>query len=142
MMAEVNTSVAKTPEESILSPGQGKIGGADLPSPAAIGQQGTMTPSATGGVEDVVPPEPAPEQVAQGRQLKMEEALIGSSISNDQRALADAFLESLRIMESRGETAFFGMLSGFEVCRNLVFPLVVGSIVASRAIWLLEHERP
>jgi hypothetical protein len=77
-----------------------------------------------GGAEDVVLPEPALEWVTQGWPNKMEEALNGSSIFEDQRAIAGASLESLRLLESRGETAFFGMLSGFEVRFIFVFPLL------------------
>jgi hypothetical protein len=68
-----------------------------------------------GGEGDIVPPKPTLERAAQGWSNKMEEALVGSSITDDQRAIAGAFLESLRLMESRGETAFFRMMSGFEI---------------------------
>lgn len=82
-MAEVDPLVTKTPEESILPPGQGEISRTDLPLPAATRQQGIVTPSAMGGGEDIVSPEPAPRKAAQGWPERMEEALIGSSISDD-----------------------------------------------------------
>jgi hypothetical protein len=45
----------------------------------------------------------------------MKEALAESSLPDNQRALAGAFLESFRALETRGEAAFFGMLSMMKV---------------------------
>ena len=74
-----------------------------------------MAPSSAGGAEDLALFVPASKEASQGRPPKMEEALAGSSLPDSQRALAGTFLESLRVMESRGEVAFFKMLSGFKV---------------------------
>jgi hypothetical protein len=45
----------------------------------------------------------------------MEAALAESSLSDDQRALAGAFLESFNALKARGAAAFFGMLSLMKV---------------------------
>jgi hypothetical protein len=114
-MAEVHGSVSKTLEQPSLSPRQGEIGGADLPPAADNEQQGTVAPAPTNVAGSIVSPMPATDEVAERLAPKMEAALAESSLLDDQRALAGAFLESFNALKARGEAAFFGMLSLMKV---------------------------
>jgi hypothetical protein len=67
------------------------------------------------GVGSQVSPPPTFKEAMEGQAPKMEEALAGSSLSEDQRVLAGEFLGSLRSLEIRGEALFFGILSGMKV---------------------------
>ena len=118
-MAEAHASVSKTLEQPSLPPRQGKTRGADLLPAADNEQQGAAAPAPKKGAGSIVPPVPAAEEMAEKQAPQMEAALAESSLLDDQRALAGAFLESLNALKAKDEVAFFRMLSGMKV--NLQF---------------------
>jgi hypothetical protein len=53
----------------------------------------------------------------------MEDALTGSSIAKEHRALMGAVLQSMRSVDSGLKEAFSGLLTGFKVSEVMLFSL-------------------
>lgn len=127
VMAEVETSAASgqgEPVPEVPKKGLGQNSAQPIQSRMHVPQPETFVPSTSVvGSEVAPPPPPAAGRVNAGWPEEMEEALTGSSIAEEHRALIGAALQGFRSAEARICEVFKGLVKNFEVC-FYTFPLM------------------
>jgi hypothetical protein len=128
VMTEANSSVAEYQEGKDLQANEEEELGRAEPSPKTTPETSRRPESGAPGFEREKtevppPPPPAPEQASTGWADEMEDALTGSSIAKEHRALMGAVLQSMRSVDSGLKEAFSGLLTGFKVSEVMLFSL-------------------